>query len=62
MKNHSQVFAIAEDGKQSVVLKPERAYPLTVGGGKPGQCYPCVLIVKDDEDTNRKKILSLGRR
>lgn len=27
-----------------------------MGGGQAGQGYPCVLVVKDDEDTNRKEI------
>lgn len=38
-------YAIHENGSQEVRLQYETAYPLTVGGGKPGQSYPCILAV-----------------
>ena len=37
-------YAIHENGNQEVRLQLEKAYPLTVGGGKPRQSYPCILI------------------
>lgn len=36
-------YAIHENGSQEIRLLYETAYPLTVGGGKPGQSYPAVL-------------------
>ena len=56
------VLAIAEDGRGCVTVQNERAYTLCVGGGKPGQCYPCVLVVENDErasDIYREEILQM---
>lgn len=45
-----KTFAIHEADGQDVTMQNEVAYSLTCGGGKPGQGYPCVLVVKDDKD------------
>lgn len=56
------ILAIHEADGQDVTMMEETAHALTTSGGKPGQGYPCILMVKDDEDTNREKIFPLGRR
>jgi len=43
-------YAIHENGSQEVRLQPEKTYPLTVGGGKPGQSYPCILYQRSGID------------
>lgn len=50
------VLAIHEADGQDVTMQEETAYALVTGGGKPGQGYPCILVV-DDEDTDREEIL-----
>lgn len=52
------VLAIHEADGQNVTLMKDTAYALVTGGGKPGQGYPCVLIVNGEADnTDREKIL-----
>lgn len=46
------VIAIHEASGQDVTLMEDVAYSLVVGGGKPGQGYPCVITEIDDEETN----------
>lgn len=43
-------MAIHEAEGQNVTVMNEVAYSLVTGGGKPGQGYPCVLIVGDSEE------------
>ncbi len=43
------VKAVLENGSCEVYLS-DVAYTLTVGGGKPGQSYPCVLIIEKEDD------------
>lgn len=50
------VMAVHEADGQDVTLQHEVAYALVTGGGKPGQGYPCILIVYD-EDVDREEIL-----
>lgn len=40
---NEEVYSVAENGNQDVRLS-KTAYPLTCGGGKPGQSYPCICI------------------
>lgn len=49
-----KTFAIHEADGQDVTMQNEVAYSLTSGGGKPGQGYPCVLVVKDEDDIYRQ--------
>ena len=46
------VKAVHENVSYEVHLS-DVAYPLTVGGGKPGQSYPCVLIIERDDDEHQ---------
>lgn len=51
-------IAIHEADSQRVTLQTEIAYSLVTGGGKPGQGYPCVLLVYGKSDNaNRKAVL-----
>lgn len=43
-----KTLAIHEADGQDVTIQTEIAYSLTVGGGKPRQGYPCVLITKNE--------------
>lgn len=45
------VLAIHEADGQNVTVQEETAYAFVSGGGKPGQGYPCILVM-DDEDTD----------
>ncbi len=54
-----KTWAIHEADGQDVTMQEEVAYSLVCGGGKPGQGYPCVMVVKD-EDICREEILPLG--
>ena len=47
-------IAIHEASGQDITLQIEVAFSLVTGGGKPGQGYPCILVIY--EDTNRKTI------
>lgn len=53
-------IAIHEADGQDVTTMNEIAYSLVTGGGKPGQGYPCVMIV-EDEDICREEIFQVGR-
>lgn len=45
-----KTIAIHEARGQDVTLQCEIAYSLVTGGGKPGQGYPCVIVI---HETNR---------
>lgn len=38
------VLSIAENQQACVTLHEEKANCISVGGGKPGQGYPCILV------------------
>ena len=40
-----KVLAIHEASGQDVTFQDDVAFALVSGGGKPGQGYPCVLII-----------------
>lgn len=42
------VLAIHEADGQDVTMQKEIAYSLVTGGGKPGQGYPCVMVINDE--------------
>lgn len=44
------ILAIHEADGQDVTMMEETAYALVTSGGKPGQGYPCVLILNDQGD------------
>ena len=56
-----KTFAIHEADGQDVTMQNEVAYSLTSGGGKPGQGYPCVLVVKDEDDIYRQMESDVSR-
>ena len=49
-------YAVTTKGNGDVFINGQTHTSLTNGGGQAGQGYPCVLVVKEDEDTNRKEI------
>ena len=51
------VLAIHEADGQDVTMMEETAYALVTGGGKPGQGYPCVMIIDETDNADRKEIL-----
>ena len=51
------VLAIHEASGQDVTFQNDVAFALVSGGGKPGQGYPCILIIYEDEDTDREEVL-----
>lgn len=55
------ILAIHEASGQDITFQDDVAYSLVVGGGKPGQGYPCVLIVMENKnesnDTDREEVL-----
>lgn len=44
------VIAIHEASGQDTTVQYDLVYSLNTNGGKPGQGYPCILIVEDDAD------------
>lgn len=52
-----KTLAIHEADGQDVTMQNEVAYSLTTGGGKPGQGYPCVMIIDETDNTDREEIL-----
>jgi hypothetical protein len=51
------VLSIHEADGQNVTMMEETAYALTTSGGKPGQGYPCVMIIDETDNTDREEIL-----
>lgn len=47
------VIAIHEADGQDITMQDDVAYSLVTGSGKPGQGYPCVMVIKDDEKSIR---------
>ena len=50
------VYGVTTKGNGDAFINEQTHTSLTNGGGQAGQGYPCVLVVKEDEDTNRKEI------
>ena len=46
------IWIVQESGSDLTIKQSDAAYTLVYGGGKPGQCYPCVLIEYEDERTD----------
>ncbi len=51
------VYGLTTKGNGDAFINEQTHTSLTIGGGQAGQGYPCVLVGKDDEDTNREEIL-----
>ena len=47
-----RILAVHEASGQDITFQEEVAYALASGGGKPGQCYPCILIINDEDIRN----------
>lgn len=47
------VIAIHEADGQDITMQDDVAYSLVTGGGKPGQGYPCVMVIEDEMHRNR---------
>lgn len=46
-------YSIHETEGRNVIMLFEVAYSLTAGGGKPGQGYPCVMLVEEQDDISK---------
>ena len=47
-----KAWAIHEADGQDVTMQEEVAYSLVCGGGKPGQGFPCVMVVQDEQQSD----------
>lgn len=47
------VIAIHEADGQDITMQDDVAYSLVTGGGKPGQGYPCVMVIEDESNRAR---------
>lgn len=52
LADHFICYSVHEADGQNVTMQEEIAYALVTSGGKPGQGYPCVLII-DDSSKNK---------
>lgn len=50
-------MAIHEADGQDVTMQKEVAYALATGGGKPGQGYPCILIINETDSGLQLRLL-----
>ena len=50
-----KALAIHEASGQDITFC-EVAFSLVVGGGKPGQGYPCVLVEVDDDSSSLRQL------
>ena len=50
-------YGVTTEGNGDVFINEQTHTSLSIGGGQAGQGYPCVLVVEDDEDTDREEIL-----
>ena len=51
-----RIVKAVHENQQSEVRLNDVFYPLSAGGGKPGQSYPCVLIMEKDEREEKTDI------
>ena len=49
----AEAYGITTKGNGDAFINERTHTSLSIGGGQAGQGYPCVLVVKDDKDTNR---------
>ena len=55
MKRKETVLSIHEASGQNVTFQKEIAFALVTGGGKPGQGYPCVLILYEETSNAERR-------
>lgn len=52
----TEVYGITENGNAEVRISLDLHATLSCGGGKPGQSYPCVLVIEyGTEDSDNPK-------
>ena len=57
------ILSIHEADGQNATMMEEVAYALVTGGGKPGQGYPCVMVIYETEgNINRQMESDMPRR
>lgn len=54
-------MAIHEADGQDVTMQNEVAYALVTGGGKPGQGYPCILIINETDSSLQLRLIQSDR-
>lgn len=54
-------YGIVSKGNGEAWIIPEGHTSLSIGGGQAGQGYPCVMVIKDDGDSDGKEILRVAR-
>ena len=50
MSAKERIVKAVHENQRGEVRICDLFYSLTVGGGKPGQSYPCVLIIEKDDE------------
>ena len=55
-----KAYGVVSKGNGECFLTGEKHTSLSIGGGQAGQGFPCVLVIDDDEDIHREKILQMG--
>lgn len=56
-----KTFGVVTKGNGEAWITDERHTSLSIGGGQAGQGYPCVLVIENDEDSDRKKIRTISK-
>lgn len=46
------VYGVTAKGNGDAFINEQTHTSLSAGGGEPGQGYPCVLVLKDEENTD----------
>lgn len=55
------VYGVTTKGNGDAFINEQTHTSLSIGGGQAGQGYPYVLVVKDDKDIDREKVLRVAR-
>ena len=56
-----KAYGVTTKGNGDAFINEQTHTSLSIGGGQAGQGYPCVLVVKDDKDIDREKVLRVAR-
>ena len=54
MSEKLKAYGVTTKGNGDAFISEERHTTLSIGGGEPGQGYPCVLVTDDDEEDENK--------
>ena len=56
-----KAYGVTTKGNGDAFINEQTHTSLSIGGGQAGQGYPCVLVVKDDDDINRQMESDMSR-